>query len=92
MMTTIRDMDKARLTMGANDSLSKQGARAVMFVFLLAVLMALSAIFLILSSERYRTAASERLPDIDGRSALPRSAAQAAQPAQPWRYEVELRA
>jgi hypothetical protein len=81
MMTTIGDIDKARVAMGLNDSLSKQGARAVMFVFLLAVFMALSAIFLILSSERYRTAASERLPDIDdGRSALPRSAAKAAQP------------
>ncbi len=90
MMTTIRDMDKARLAMGSTDTLSKQGARAVMFVFLLAVLMALSAIFLILSGERYRTAASERLPDIDdGKSALSRSAGKAAQPP---RYKVELRA
>jgi hypothetical protein len=89
MMTTIRDIDQARLAMGSNDSLSKQGARAVMFVFLLAVLMALSAIFLILSSERYGTAASERLPDIDDGRSSARSAAKAAQPP---RYKVELRA
>jgi hypothetical protein len=84
MMTTIGDMDKARVTMGSNDSLSKQGARAVMFVFLLAVIMALSAIFVILSSEPYGTAAAERLPDSDyGRSALPKNPAKAPQPSRP---------
>jgi hypothetical protein len=72
MMTTIGDIDKARVAMGLNDSLSKQGARAVMFVLLLAVLMALSAIFLILGSEGRTTAAAERLLDVGiGGSAMP---------------------
>jgi hypothetical protein len=90
MMTTIGDIDKARVAMGSKDRLSQQGARAVMFVFLLAVLMALSAIFMILSSERYGTEAAGRLPDSDyGRSALPKIPAKAPQPSRP---EVESRA
>jgi hypothetical protein len=54
-------MEKAEVTVGAHDSLSKQGARAVMFVLVFAVLMALSAIFLIMSSERSGPAAAQRL-------------------------------
>jgi hypothetical protein len=51
-MTPTSDTDQSGATADSHDSLSKQGARAVMFVLLLAVLMALSAIFLIMSSER----------------------------------------
>ena len=84
MTTMIGDMDKAGVTVGSHDSLSKQGARAVMFVLLLAILMALSAIFLILGSERYGTAAAQRLPDIDlGISAMPKKPAKAPQPSRP---------
>ena len=90
MTTTIGDMDKAAATVGSHDSLSKQGARAVMFVLLLAILMALSAIFLILGSEHYGTAAAQRLPDIDlGRSAVPKKPTKAPQPSRP---EVQSRA
>jgi hypothetical protein len=72
MTMTTSDMDKAGDAVGHHDSLSKQGARAVMFVLLLAVLMALSAIFLILGSEPYATAAAERLPDVRfGGTAMP---------------------
>jgi hypothetical protein len=51
MTPTISETDQAGATADPYDSLSKQRARAVMFVLLLAVLMALSAIFLIMSSE-----------------------------------------
>ena len=64
-MTTTSDMDETGGgAVDDHDSLSKQGARAVMFVLLLAVLMALSAIFLILGSEGRTTAAAERLLDV----------------------------
>ena len=90
MMRMIGDMDEAGVTMGSHDTLSKQGARAVMFVLLLAVLMALSAIFLLLSSERDGTLAAERLPEVElGRSALPRNRAEAPQRSGP---QVETRA
>ena len=72
MTTTTSDMDEAGGAVDHHDTLSKQGARAVMFVLLLAVLMALSAIFLILGSEGRTTAAAERLLDVGiGGSAMP---------------------
>jgi hypothetical protein len=78
------------VTESSHDTLSKQGARIVMFVLLLAILMALSAIFLILGSERYGTAAAQRLPDIDlGRSAMPKKPTKAPRPSRP---EVQSRA
>ena len=61
MTPTISETDQAGATADPHDSLSKQGAPAVMFVLLLAVLMALSAIFLIMSSERSGPAAAQRL-------------------------------
>jgi len=61
MTPTISETDQAGATADPYDSLSKQRARAVMFVLLLAVLMALSAIFLIMSSERSGPAAAQRL-------------------------------
>jgi uncharacterized membrane protein len=72
-MTTTSDMDETGGgAVDHHDSLSKHGARAVMFVLLLAVLMALSAIFLILGSEGRTTAAAERLSDVGiGASAMP---------------------
>ena len=70
MTTTTSDMDEARGAAGQPDSLSKQGARAVMCVLLLAVLMAVAAIFLILGSEGRGTAAAGRLPDV-GESVMP---------------------
>jgi hypothetical protein len=61
MTATIGETDQAGAATDSHDSLSKQGARAVMFVLLLAVLMALSAIFLIIGSERSGPAAAQRL-------------------------------
>jgi hypothetical protein len=63
MTTTINDTDKTRLPMGSHDNLSKQGAQAVLFVLLIAFLMALSAIFLILGNNGFGTAAAQRRPD-----------------------------
>ncbi len=77
MTMTTGDMDEVQVAVGHHDSLSKQGARAVMFVLLVAVLMALSAIFLILGSEGRGTAAAERLEI--GRSAMPKQPAQIPQ-------------
>jgi hypothetical protein len=61
MTPTISETDQAGATTDSHDILSKQGARAVMFVLLLAVFMALMAIFLIISSERSGPAAAQRL-------------------------------
>ena len=63
MTTLINASEKVRIALGSHDCLSKQGARAVMFVLLLAFLMALSAIFLILSSDGSGTASAQQLPD-----------------------------
>jgi hypothetical protein len=52
MTPTISETDQAGVMVDSHDSLSKQGPRAVMLVLLLAVLMGLSAIFLIQSNER----------------------------------------
>jgi hypothetical protein len=89
MTTTINDTDKRRLTMGSHDSLSKQGARAVLFVLLLAFLMALSAIFLILGNNGSGTAAAVRRPDTQacldwsvGGGSLPQKRAEASRPVQ----------
>jgi hypothetical protein len=72
------DGKKAGSNVGAQDSLSKKAARAVMFVLVFAVLMALSAIFLILGSEKSANAAAQSLTDISaclelpiGRGAMP---------------------
>jgi hypothetical protein len=62
MMPKISETDQAGVTVNSHDSLSKQGARAVMFVLFLAVLMALSAIFVIMTNERLGPEAAQRLP------------------------------
>jgi hypothetical protein len=61
-MRTMNDtLEEAKIAVSSPDGLSKQGARAVMFVLLLSVLMALSAILLIMSSERPGPAAAQSL-------------------------------
>jgi hypothetical protein len=82
MTTTISN--KARVILGSHDSLSKQGARAVLFVLLLAFLMALSAIFLILSNDGSGAAAAQWRPDIQaclnwpvGRGSVPQKPSEA---------------
>jgi hypothetical protein len=60
MTTAFSDTAKPKIIAGSQDRLSKQAARAVMFVLLLAVLMALSAMFLILNYESSETAVAQR--------------------------------
>jgi hypothetical protein len=63
-MTTINNtLEKAKVAEGPHDCLSKQGARAVLFVLLLACLMAFSAILLILSNGGDGTAAARKAPE-----------------------------
>jgi uncharacterized membrane protein len=68
---TISIADQAEAKADSHDTLSKQGARAVMFVLLLAVLMALSAIFLILSYKGSQTAVAHRSYAAEAESSQP---------------------